>query len=157
MDSNQCLYQSVNLVIHLVSDLIPCNAPTQIYRQAASLGLLTDTSASQGVSSLASNGQTVTRFAPGGNFSAGQPFIFNEPGSTGRETVNIGGMKFGSDKPALVFPLVGGSVDPGKSGSGNNGDVTLYQTNNLPSGIDARAVTEMINNGTRAVLREYLQ
>jgi hypothetical protein len=59
-------------------------------------------------------------FAGGGGFNAGDPFVFNEPGSSGFEQVNIGSTSFGSNTAALVIPFGSGNVNPNSGGGGQS-------------------------------------
>ena len=99
-----------------------------------------------------SGGVTIRRFASGGSFGAGQPFLFDEAGSSGREKVSIGGQSFGATGAAFVYPLQGGSVSPGGAGGGT---YHIYQNNTFTSA-DPKQIMPMITRQTVTVLKQVM-
>lgn len=106
----------------------------------------------------ATGGSIPLRFmADGGSVIKNQPFVFNEPGSTQRETVNIGGTRFTSNGPALVFPLRGGSVDSGRSGGSRSISLSMPISVSVDGGnanLPRQIAAEIKRQIPDAVLRE---
>lgn len=143
------LTAQLNLIYQAESEKIKAYRATLDYVRSLGYG---QTNA-QGVNrSTASNGRTITRFASGGNFEAGQPFIFNEAGSSGNEQVNIGGRSFGANGAAYVYPLTGGSV---QTTGGGGKSVVLNQTNNI-QGSNAEQIAQAVERKTLALLKAVM-